>query len=543
MLSIDPFTVAAIAGIVLLIYLLLARNYKFFEKRGIPFVKPTFLFGNTAPVLFKRRDFLQHIQYMYDEFPESKIIGLFDFLKPVMMIRDVDAIKQMGVKDFDHFSDHTPFFTSSDVEDGAGESLFGNSLVLLCGQKWRDMRATLSPAFTGSRMRQMFELVSKCAESTVEFFLSEAKAGQKLEYEMKDVFSRIGNDVIASVAFGIQVDSLRDQENEFYVKGKELLNFKTLKAMLKMVMFRLAPSIPRMLKMDISSPEPTAYFKHMIVDNMKQRDAHGIVRNDMIQMLMQVRKGTLAHQNEEKDTKDAGFATVEESKVGRSTHNRMWTENELVSQCFLFFVAGFDSVSTALTFVCYELLANPDVQQKLYEEIVATDELLRGNSLTYDALQKMQYMDMVVSETLRLWPPAPFSDRVCVKDYLFDDGKGTRVKIDKGQTLWFPITALHHDPQYYPDPYKFDPERFSEANRSQINPTVYLPFGIGPRNCIGSRFALMEVKAVLYNLLKNFTFERTEKSKIPLRLAESIVALQTKDGVWLELVPRDSSID
>ncbi|XP_058462578.1 probable cytochrome P450 9f2 isoform X2 [Malaya genurostris] len=456
-----------------------------------------------------------------------------------MMIRNVDAVKQIGVKDFDHFSDHTPIFTSPDVEDVGGESLFGNSLFALRGQKWRDMRATLSPAFTGMKMRHMFELVSKCAESTSEFFLSEAKTGKKLEYEMKEIFSRFCNDVIASVAFGIQVDSFRDRENNFYVNGKELLNFRSIKTVLRILLFRVVPAIPKMFKMDIASSKLTAYFRDMIIENIKHRDDHGIVRNDMIQMLMQVRKGTLKHQVlEEKDTKDAGFATVEESSIGRSLHNRKWTDNELVSQCFLFFLAGFDSISTVLTFACYELLVNSDVQQKLYEEIVATDESLGGKDLTYDVLQKMQYMDMVVSETLRMWPPAPFTDRFCVKNYVYDDGTGTRIKMDKGQTLWFPITAFHHDSKYFPNPYKFDPDRFSEENRDQIIPNTYLPFGIGPRNCIGSRFALMEVKAVLYSLLRKFTFERTEKSKIPVRLSESIIVMQTKDGVWLELKPR-----
>ncbi|XP_055529175.1 probable cytochrome P450 9f2 isoform X2 [Wyeomyia smithii] len=534
----DPLIVLAILGIGVLIYLYIAEKYRFFKYRNMPYVKPTFLLGNTAPVLFKRSNLLQHLQYIYDEYPESKIIGLFDFLKPVMMIRDPDAIKRIGVKDFDHFTDHTPVFTSPEMEDVGGESLFGNSLFSMRGQKWRDMRTTLSPAFTGSKIRQMFELVSTCAESAADFFLTEAKAGRKLEYEMKDVFTRFGNDVIASVAFGIKVDSLRERENDFYVKGKAMLNFTTPMTLLKVILFRVAPALTRWMKIDISNPNLLAYFKGMILDNMHQREVHGIVRNDMIQMMMQLRKGAAQQQNEDPEPKDAGFAAVDEIPVKKSAHNREWTENELIAQCFLFFLAGFESVSTCLAFVCYELLANLDVQQKLYEEILSTDKQLEGKPLTFEALQKMPYMDMVVSETLRMWPPAPVIDRFCVKDYVFDDNAGTRVKIDKWQTLWFPIAALHRDPQYYPDPYKFNPERFSEENRDNINPAAYLPFGVGPRNCIGSRFALMEVKAIVYNLLKNFTLERTEKTKIPLRLVESIVVMQAKDGIWLELKPR-----
>ncbi|XP_021705962.1 probable cytochrome P450 9f2 [Aedes aegypti] len=534
----DPFLLAAFAAVIFLVYHLLNRKYQFFAERGIPYVKPTLLLGNGASVLLKKEDLLQNIQRTYETFPNAKIMGIFDFVKPIMMIRDPDAIKQIGVKDFDHFVDHTPLFTPADCEDVGTNSLFGNSLFALRGQKWRDMRATLSPAFTGSKMRHMFELVLDCARSTAEYFREEAKSGRTTEYEMKNVFSRFSTDVIGSVAFGIKVDSLREQDNDFFVKGKAMLNFQNLKSLIKVIMLRSAPGLMNRLNVDITSPQMNAYFKDMIMDNMKQREINGIVRNDMINILMQVQKGALLHQKDEQDTKDAGFATVEESSVGKALHNRVWSENELVAQCFLFFLAGFDTVSTCLTFVSYELLANPDVQQKLFEEIMAVEASLDGKLLSYEVLQKMQYLDQIISETLRLWPPAPFVDRYCVKDYLFDDGQGTRIPIEKGQIVWFPITALHHDAKYFPEPNRFDPERFSEQNRPKINPGAYLPFGVGPRNCIGSRFALMEVKAIVYHLVKNFTLERSGKSRVPLKLEKSYIAMIVEGGMWLEFRPR-----
>nr|XP_019557464.2 probable cytochrome P450 9f2 isoform X2 [Aedes albopictus]XP_029731421.1 probable cytochrome P450 9f2 isoform X2 [Aedes albopictus] len=536
---VDPFLLAAVAAVLFLFYHLINRKYQFFAERGIPYAKPTFLLGNGASVLLKKEDLLKNVQRTYNAFPNAKIMGMFDFIKPIMMIRDPDAIKQIGVKDFDHFVDHTPLFTPADCEDVGTNSLFGNSLFALRGQKWRDMRATLSPAFTGSKMRHMFELVLDCARSTAEFFREEANAGRTTEYEMKNVFSRFSTDVIGSVAFGIKVDSLREQDNDFFVKGKALLNFQNLKTLVTVIMLRSAPKLMHRLNVDITSPKMNAYFKDMILDNMKQREIHGIVRNDMINILMQVQKGALQHQKDEQDQKDAGFATVEESSVGKALNNRVWSENELVAQCFLFFLAGFDTVSTCLTFVSYELMANPDVQQKLYEEIMAVEKSLDGKPLSYEVLQKMQYLDMVISETLRLWPPAPFVDRYCVKDYLFDDGQGTKIPIEKGQIIWFPITALHHDAKYFPDPDRFDPERFNEQNRPKINPATYLPFGVGPRNCIGSRFALMEVKAIVYHLVKNFSLEQGAKSRVPLKLEKSMIAMIVEGGMWLKFTPRD----
>ncbi|XP_062563384.1 probable cytochrome P450 9f2 [Armigeres subalbatus] len=539
MVEVDLYVAVAVGAIILLLYHYASKKYEYFLAKPIPVLKPTFLLGSTGPMMFRRRDVSSHVKLLYDAFEDYKIVGFYDLMKPIYMMRDPEVIKQITVKDFDYFMDHTPTMTNSKPDDEVGgESLFGNSLFALRGQKWRDMRATLSPAFTGSKMRHMFDLVADCAKSMGEFFKSEAAAGKVLEYEMKDTFSRFGNDVIATVAFGIKVDSLRDRENEFFMKGKAMLNFQSLFVLVKFLLLRAFPALAQKIGVDFVDSSLTDYFKRMIVDNMKQRDAHGIFRNDMIQMLMEVRKGSLRHQKDEQDTKDAGFATVEESNVGKSTINRVWTENELISQCFLFFLAGFDTVSTCMTFLTYELMLNPDVQQRLYDEVIETEESLNGKPLTYEVLQKMEYMDMVVSEALRKWPPALISDRFCVKNYMYDDGNGLRFPIEKGQTMWIPTIAIHNDPKYYENPEKFDPERFSEENRSKIDAAAYLPFGAGPRNCIGSRLALMEVKVIVYNLLKDFSIEASEKTQIPLKMAKNFFALQAEKGVWLEFKPR-----
>nr|XP_029731420.1 probable cytochrome P450 9f2 isoform X1 [Aedes albopictus] len=541
--QVDLFTAAAIVAVVVLLYHYVAKKYEYFLTKPVPCVKPTFLLGSSGPTMFRKADVVSHFKKIYDAFPDASVAGFYDLLTPMFLLRDPEMIKKIGVKDFDFFMDHSPL-SPDQVSDGEQnydpDTLFANSLFALRGQKWRDMRSTLSPAFTGSKMRHMFELVDECGKSLIEFFKAEAAAGRPMEYEMKEVFSKVGNDVIGTVAFGIKVDSLRDPENEFYMKGKKMLNFQSLATFAKFLLIRFAPRLMRWLKSDILDGDSASYFKRMIVDNMKQREVHGILRNDMIQMLMDVRKGTLKHQKDEKDTKDAGFATVEESQVGKSSHSRVWTETELIAQCFLFFLAGFDTVSTCMTFLMYELMVNPDIQKRLHEEILETDKSLSGKSLNYEVLQQMEYMDMVVSETLRKWPPGVISDRYCNKNYLYDDGRGTRFLIEKGQVVMIPAYCIHHDPRNYSDPDRFDPERFNEANRAQINTGIYIPFGVGPRNCIGSRLALMEVKCMVYHLLKHFEVVPTEKTQIPVRIARDSFALQPEKGVWVELKLRNS---
>jgi len=189
-------------------------------------------------------------------------------------------------------------------------------------------------------------------------------------------------------------------------------------------------------------------------------------------------------------------------------------------------------------FMGYELAINPDVQEKLLEEIKSMEEKLAGKTVNYEQIQGMKYMDQVVCETLRKWPPAPMTDRICVKDYEVEvDDK--KFVIEKGYNFIIPIMGFHRDPKYFPDPLRFDPERFNDENRGSIDPDTYLPFGLGPRNCIGSRFALMEIKTVFYYLLLNFSIEVNAKTQIPLKFALNPIGMKTEKGIWISLKPRN----
>lgn len=141
-------------------------------------------------------------------------------------------------------------------------------------------------------------------------------------------------------------------------------------------------------------------------------------------------------------------------------------------------------------------------------------------------------------ESLRKWPPAIAMDRMCQKTYEITDETGHIVTLQKGDGIWIPAIAIHRDPEYYPNPDRFEPERFSDERKAEIQPFTYLPFGTGPRNCIGSRFALMECKAILYSLLTQFTFEVAANSTVPLVLAPNSFQMKPKNGFNIHLKPR-----
>ncbi|XP_050092165.1 cytochrome P450 9e2-like [Anopheles aquasalis] len=550
-MEISLLTLALVAGVIVLAYRYYTKNNFYFADKPIPFLKPDFPFGNQNPLMFKKVTIFDHFRNLYNTFPTAKIYGMFNVRQPAYIVRDPELIKQITVKDFDHFADHM----ATGLEDSSSDMLLANSLVSLRGQKWRDMRATLSPAFTGSKMRIMFELIAECGQSMVEHFRGEeAKAkgtGSGLQLEMKDVMSRFGNDVIGTAAFGIKVDSLRDPENEFIVMARSIMNQQSPVKVVKMLGFTFFPKLMSRFKIDFLTKEEDRFFRQAIQETMRVREEKGIFRPDMIELLMQAKKGSLKHQPEGDDKKtetsattsaEEGFATVEESQIGRRAHNRAWTDSELIAQAFIFFFAGYETVSWSISFALYELAISEDIQRKLREEIDETEASLAvGEVIGYEKLQSMRYMDMVVSETLRKWPFGTVLNRECIQDYSCDDGTGNKFTIEKGSMLLIPIIGIHFDEKYYKEPERFDPERFNEQNRKNIQSGTYIPFGIGPRNCIGSRFALMEVKVVLYYLLKHFRVTPCAKTQIPLKFKKSATQLATEQGIWLEFNSRTAT--
>uniref|UniRef100_A0A1I8Q640 Cytochrome P450 n=1 Tax=Stomoxys calcitrans TaxID=35570 RepID=A0A1I8Q640_STOCA len=276
------------------------------------------------------------------------------------------------------------------------------------------------------------------------------------------------------------------------------------------------------LKVDAIDKKHSSYFMHLVLDAMKYRQENNIHRPDMINLLMEAR------------------GMIPSAHVSKS-QNHQWTDMEMVAQCFLFYLAGFETTAGLMSLASHELMENPDVQNRLYEEIQQTDEELEGQQLTYEALQKMTYMEMVVSEVLRKWPIPLSTDRMCNKDFEYvSTSTGERVVIKKGDVIRIPICGIHLDPKYYENPNVIDPERFNEENKSKIQYGTYLPFGMGPRSCIGNRFALLEAKAFLYYLLRDYRLEPSPKSCIPLVLDPKSVNLMAKNGFWIKFIPRKS---
>ncbi|XP_011150780.2 cytochrome P450 9e2-like [Harpegnathos saltator] len=479
------------------------RRFTYWMKHGVPY-KPSL--GISWNLILQRMHFADYCQYIYNYVPDAKYIGLMDMSTPVVLLRDPELIKDVMVKDFEHFPDHKTF-SNEEVDP-----LFGKNVFSLRGNRWKEMRNTLSPSFTASKMKVMFELVSKCAREFAEYLADHPELCSSID--TKEAFRRYTTDVIATSAFGISVNSMKDQNNEFFIRGLEISKINSFKAMLKFMFLQAAPRLGKLLGITIFSPASSQFFKRIVAETIRVRKEQGIVRPDMIHLLMQA-----------------------QDKEGPSVHE--FTLDDIVAQALIFFLAGFDTTATLMCFVAHELAVHRDIQDRLWEEV--EKHFAEGNGeITYEAMSKMAYMDMVLSEALRKYPPVVLTDRLCVKRYEFPPAKPgfKNVVFEADYTTWAPVYALHHDPKYFPNPSKFDPERFSDENRNNIVPYTYMPFGLGPRKCIGNRFALMETKLLVAHLLRIFVFKTTEKTVEPIVFDKKQFAMQPIGGFWIALEKR-----
>ncbi|GLH10330.1 Cytochrome p450 9e2, partial [Gryllus bimaculatus] len=253
---------------------------------------------------------------------------------------------------------------------------------------------------------------------------------------MKQFFARFANDVIATSAFGIQVDSLAEPKNEFYLMGRDLTKTDGIKGLI-FLGYVFLPKLMEFLRIPFLSQKVRNFFHNLVHDTIKERQQKGIFRPDMLQLLMQAREGQLKAE-----------AGDEQENISGAKLKKL-TDLDMTAQAVIFFFAGFDTVSTAMSYCAYALARHPEVQQRLQREVDETFEKNDGK-LTYEAVQGAQYLDMFISEVLRLYFQAPTLDRVCTKDFTIPAQENVPAyTVRKGESIRIVVTPLHLDPKYW----------------------------------------------------------------------------------------------
>ncbi|XP_066146277.1 cytochrome P450 6a2-like [Euwallacea fornicatus] len=501
-------------GIVcMLAYAYFKNAYRYWTTLGVPQLNPNFPFGDFKDVIFRKQNMGDKIKDVYDQerLKGHNFVGLYFFSRKAFLPLEPLLIKNILGRDFQHFYDRGIYY--DEENDPLSAHLFSIS-----GPKWKNLRAKLTPAYSPVKLKGMFDTILNCGKQMSDVIgeISDAEG----EVEIKEIMARYSTDVIGCCAFGLDCNTMRDPEADFRKMGCRAFT-QTIGDVIKMIIIRSFPSIAKLLRIGVFSSDVTQFFRRVVSETIAYRESNNIQRSDLMQLIIELkRNGKIAEGDEKiKTSFQPGLAL---------------TVDEAAAQAFIFFLAGFETTSTTTSLALFEIASNPLIQQNVRNEVLHTVAKY-DNQITYDGLMEMKYLDTVINETLRKYPPAPVFLRKCTKRYPIPN---TQAFIEEGQSVLIPCLGLHRDPKYFPNPELFDPDRFSEENQRKLTEGTYIPFGSGPRNCIGMRFAMIQSKIALSLFLLNYECRLSKRTKLPLKMETKGIILTPIGGLWIEFKRR-----
>ncbi|CAG9771176.1 unnamed protein product [Ceutorhynchus assimilis] len=472
------------------------KNLNLYWKiRNVPYEKPYFLAGSLWNVFSGKRQIGKHLGDLYKKF-HGPYFGIFIFGKPYLVLRSPEIIKNIAIRDFNNFQDRS-FACDKNADD-----MSGNSLFIIKNPDWRNIRNKLSGIFTSGKLKNMFPLMLTTA-SQMEIHLEKY---DNQVVEMKEIAGKYMTDLVAKCFFGLENNSFQHQESEFRKACIKMFDLD-LSRSFSLFSYFFIPKFVSWFKLKLFD---TTYLRQVFLDTLSFRMKTGFKRNDFVDLLIQCR-----------DTFQQDKGIINGTKFDTTC---------MVAQAITFFMAGFETTSNLLGFALYELSLRQLCQEKLRQEILETFQ--STNEITFEKIQQMKYLDMVIAETLRRYPFGPFLNRYCKEDYVIEQ---TGLKIEKGTPILIPLDGIHFDPEFYKDPELFEPERFANGYKHLLNSCVYMPFGIGPRNCIGDRFGQICAKVGLVYFLRKFKVEKCDLTQDPIILDAKSPFMTPVKGLQLRI--------
>lgn len=458
-------------GLFIVLYLYLTRKYGYWKKRGVPEVPPVFPIGSWG-FNFNSSQAKQEEEW-YKKY--GKVFGIYEGTNPVLVVADLDLVKSILVKDFSSFPEQRRLRFGNEILD--------RIINAQKGERWKELRSMMSPTFTSGKLRGMETLMAECCQILVDNLIEAAKENK--EVDITKYAGTFTIDVIARCAFGIKLNSRKDPNNPFVVAARRSISPLPWRIFVAI----LFPWLARLVRLSLFDPKTISFFK------------------DVIQEVISKRK-FLKDEEKPKDFLQLLLEAVEEQK----DKPQKFDLHDVISQCVGFFIAGYIGTSATLSYSAHQLAISPNIQEKIIQEI---DEAVKSSGkFDYDTVAGMKYLEAFVQEILRKYSPNIRIDRTSSENYKLGN---TGIVIEEGTLVVIPTYALNHDPNYFPDPDKFDPERFL-SDKNKIVPFTNMPFGGGPRICLGMRFAMMEIKMAIAKILQNVRLKpgiNTKEEPVP----------------------------
>nr|XP_034824229.1 cytochrome P450 6B6-like [Maniola hyperantus] len=494
------------------IYYYINRTRNYWAKRNVKHETPIPLFGNHLVNFFGLKSMGCIASDLYNKYPDEKVVGYFRGPTPELIIRDPEIARHILNLDF------VNFYPRGLARNEKKELLLKN-LFHTDGDSWKLLRQRITPAFTTAKLKAMFPLIIICAEKLQRS--GEAIVAKGGECDIRELMARFSTEFIGACGFGIEMDAINNENSVFRRLGKRMFD-RSLKEMFLTGLWDIFPGLRKSLRLMEKKVENA--LADISIKIFEQRNYKPSGRNDFVDLLLELAV----------NGKIVGDSIEHRNPDGSPKETEMEMDLQcLVAQVFVFFAAGFETSSSATSYTLHELAFNPEVQIEIQDEI---DQVLLkyDNKLCYDAIAEMSLLDMALKESLRIFPPLGNLQRVCASKYTIPQ---LDITLDPGVKILIPIQAIQTDGQYFPNPSEFRPERFTAEEQQKY---IYMPFGEGPRSCIGARLGQMQSLAGLAAILHKFSVEPAEKTQRKLRLNHRLNVVQgVVDGIPLRLKLRN----
>ncbi|XP_054709649.1 cytochrome P450 3A24-like [Uloborus diversus] len=531
------WTVTLIAFLLVLFYLYRKKNFTVLKDLGIPGPEPNILFGNYLELT--RKGAIQCHKEWMEKY--GKVVGYYFGSKPIIVVADVELLKKIQVSDFHKFMNRPSIFGGREKKPGKEHRVegFSQQLISLRDKRWKDIRSIITPSFTTAKMKLMAPIMNDSIDSLLTNVEKKSKAGES--FDIYPMYQGLTMDVIGRTAFGIQTD-VQNNPNDPFLRSVRVLLSGDSSSILSIIsvsfrgLEKLWSIINRMRLM--SRNKGTNPVRELIESTKNvialRREGKKTNRPDLLQLMIDAKIDDSAAITTDDLTAKSDNESTESQNKGISSGKlvRRMTDDDILDNSLLFFLAGYETTSTALAFTTHLLLHHPEVQERAREEVL---ELLKNEGqLDYYSVSKLEYLDQVLHEGLRMYPPVHlFVNRECSEDMQLGN-----FRLKKGSNIQVPVFNLHRDPDLWEDPDEFKPERFAPENKSKIHPMAFQSFGAGPRNCVGMRFALMEAKLALAKLLAKYKLKAcAETDTEPVTLKLAFASMKPKHGVFLKAIP------
>ncbi|KAJ3088729.1 hypothetical protein HK102_008073 [Quaeritorhiza haematococci] len=420
------------------------------------------------------------------------------------------------------------------------QRILGKGLLATTGAEHKRQRALVNPAFLQKYIIQMTPIFARTALELRDAWkeIIESSPDKKTTFGIYAEMSKVTLDIIGRAGFGHEFNAVTNANNALYVAYQNVFSQSGISV--RVVLENFFPILRRI---------PT--------EGNRKRLAGRATLDRTVQSLIDERRQAVKQEQEKQDSapeqeqndentsgddKNVDLLSILLRANESDDPKKRFTDEELRGQVLTFLTAGHETTSVAVTWTLYHLVKNPEYQNALRKELM--EQLPTPDTLpTWDMVNtKMPLLNNVVREAMRLEPPVPITNRVTV-----EDDKLGGYFIPKNTRVILCTTALHRNPQYWgPDPDAFRPERWDEDtttstgtnSASARNFGTWMPFLAGPMNCIGSKFALTEIKVILAVLIRNFEFSESEAEEEKLEKVKRKLRVTLRPSPDLRLVVR-----